>query len=68
MLDMELDQDLLLSSPFVGVLEWEWDDEGVWGVAELTEPAGEVALLGLGSSRLALPAIHMNFWLSKLVA
>ena len=53
-LDMELDQDLP-PSPFVGVWEQEWDGECTreWGVAELAEPAGEVAPPGLGPSRLA---------------
>ena len=67
---MELDQDLPLSSSFVGVLEWEWDDEhtGEQGMAEPAKPAGEAAMLEPGSSMSDTPAIYMSLWLSKLVA
>ena len=70
MLDVELDQDLLLSFLFAGVLEWEQDGEypGEPDTAEQAEPAREAALLGLQFSRMALPAIGMSFGVNKLVA
>ena len=37
-------------------------------MAEPAEPAGEAALIGLGSSGPALPAIHASLWDSRLVA
>ena len=54
-LDVELDRDLLLSSPFVRILEQEKDGEhtGEQGAAEPADPAGEDALLGLGLSKSA---------------
>ena len=48
--DMELDLDLLLSPPFVRVLEQDGEHAGVQCMTELAEPAREAALLGLGSS------------------
>ena len=62
---MELDQDLP-PPPFVRVLEWEWDGKhtGEQYVAEPAEPAGEMTLLGLGQSKLALPAISASLRLT----
>ena len=70
MLDTELERDLSFIVSQVGVLEQDLDGEcaGEWGMAELAKPAGEAALMGLGLSRPALPAMCASLQDRRLVA
>ena len=67
---MELDWDPSFSVSQMGVLEWDLDGEcaGEGGAAELAEPAGDAALMGLGSSGPAPSAICASLQDSRLVA
>ena len=62
---MELEWDLTLSVLQVGVLEQDLDGKCAEdrGMTEPANPAGEAALLGLGSFGPAPQAMHASLWI-----